>query len=155
MTKLACINQPQTGGGVAFPFIALGFCLTLGAAFSSGSMSDEASAQSLSILRTGTGEATVSLSLSLQVPATSARLSFEFGFATDERPELGAFLDSFSLTLRTTDTVSTSLLLTSDESGVTWAPDSPPALALDPNSLDRNPIPFPSFGSALEKKLSS
>ena len=136
------------------PFLGLGLSLALVAAADTALTGDGEPLLGLNVLRTGGGESILSLTLPFQVPTTPARLSFEFGFATDERLEPDTFFDSFSLTLRTSDAASTALLLTSDLFGVRWAPDNPFGLMLDPDSIERRAIPFPAFGAALERKSS-
>jgi len=44
----------------------------------------------------------------------SARLVFNFGFATDETPSAGTFLDSFSVTIQDAAQRFTAIYLTSD-----------------------------------------
>jgi len=108
-----------------------------------------------STLRTGTGQPLVSLSLSLEIPAApSSRLTFDFGFATAESPVPETFLDSFSISLQRKDLSATALLLTADSFGLDWAPPNPAGLLLNPDSIKREPIPFPSFGAELPQKFS-
>jgi hypothetical protein len=76
------------------------------------------------VLRTGAGEPLISRSLPLAIPATTPlpKLSFEFGFATDELNTPQTFFDSFSISLQGPEPATTLLLLTADLLGVTWAP---------------------------------
>ncbi|MCX8090558.1 MAG: hypothetical protein N3I86_06410 [Verrucomicrobiae bacterium] len=101
-------------------------------------------AQGIIVLQTGGGLPLVSSSQMLEVPtgADGLPLQFEFGFATDEFVIPGAFLDSLTVTVQ--DAMARTLVLFSaDAAGVIWAPPTPGALFVDPNSILRVPVPFP------------
>jgi hypothetical protein len=78
-------------------------------------------------------------------PTTPPPLQFEFGFATDETPGPGNIFDSFTLTLQDNALNHTVVLLTADANGIVWAPPTPGTLFLDPNSITRSAISFPSL----------
>ncbi len=75
-----------------------------------------------------------------EVPALEFEptLELEVGFSSEEPEAFGAFLDSFSLTLQTTDGVSTAVLVTMDPTGAVWAPETPGGVAVD--LLDLNTL---------------
>ena len=98
------------------------------------------------LLETGGGQPLVSVSL--PVPAfpdsTLAPLEFRFAFGTDEVFSPGSIFDSFTITLQDDAKTLTLLLLTADASGVIWAPATPGAIALDPDSIARSAANYPS-----------
>lgn len=85
--------------------------------------------------------------------AESARLLFEFAFATDEVPAPGSFLDSVAFTLQTGNSSSTAILLTMDASGLSIAPSTPGGVTINPAMLLVTPVAF--FGSAGDPTMRS
>jgi hypothetical protein len=81
------------------------------------------------------------------------RLVFDFGFATDERPTPGAFLDSFTVTIQNMAQSLSAVYLTVDASGVAWAPVTPGALFIDPASISANPIAYPNLQPILANRV--
>jgi hypothetical protein len=75
-------------------------------------------------LQTGQGTALQRVSVPLAIPTNypAAGLRFEVAFGTDEFIVGGEFVDSFTLTLRTTNRSHTVTLLTVDRFGATWLP---------------------------------
>jgi hypothetical protein len=75
-------------------------------------------------LQTGQGTALQRVSMPLPIPTNvpAAGLRFEVAFGTDEFIVGGEFVDSFTLTLRTTNRSHTVTLLTVDRFGATWLP---------------------------------
>jgi hypothetical protein len=89
-------------------------------------------------LRTGSGALTTTVqTFSVDQLQPAGLLSFVFGFSTEERPTAGQFLDAATITFQTPDQATTLVCLTADANGVTWAPSSPGANPLDPNSITR------------------
>ena len=108
----------------------------------------------LTVFRTGSGAPLLTLELDLGIPdlEREPRLEFTFGFATDE-PELsGTFFDSFSVTLERADRQATALLLTSDRTGVLWAPLNPGGLVLPEEDLSVADVQFADLSPAFEFK---
>ena len=97
-----------------------------------------------STLRTGANQtlttATQTFNVDLLQPAN--RLQFAFGFATEEQPGPGQFLDSATVTFQDAGQTVTLVCLTVDGNGVVWAPVSPGATFLDPNDVKSSPVPF-------------
>lgn len=100
----------------------------------------------------GAGGPLLSRSWSFTVPATNRqpRLTLEFGFATDETLVPTLIPDAFTVTVQASDASVAAVLLTADRSGVAWAPSSPGALTLDPASIQRASIGFPSLQPGLD-----
>jgi len=105
---------------------------------------------------TGGGQPLISEVRSIFVDAGSQqpRLVFDFGFATDETPSPGAFLDSFSVTLQSSDQSISAVYLTADASGVAWAPAAPGGVFIDPSSIFASAIPYPALQPALANQTS-
>jgi len=84
-------------------------------------------------LDTGTGVALQRVSFPLVVPTNqpAAALRFDVAFATEEQIVGGEFVDSFTVTLRTTNRAHVATVLTVDRFGVAWVPGGPGGL-LDP-----------------------
>ena len=103
------------------------------------------------VFRTGSGQTLQSLGLPIQTPVATATptLTFEFGFATAETEATNTFFDSFSLTLQTTNLMTTALVLTADRTGVAWAPMTPGALPISPEDIERDAVPFANLSPAL------
>lgn len=76
---------------------------------------------------------------------TAPVVLFDFGFATDEVPGPGSFLDSFTVSFQGGSTSQTAVLLTADASGVLWAPPSPGAISLTEGQIQRQAITPPSL----------
>ena len=109
---------------------------------------------SLTVFRTGSGEPFLPLALELSVPdlEVEPRLTFTFGFATAE-PELpGTFSDSFSVTFEQVDHRATALLLTSDRTGVLWAPLNPGGLVLPHGAISFTEAAFADLAPLFEFK---
>ena|SRR5438093_6400189 len=94
------------------------------------------------VLRTGGGSVTETYPLLFPASVDNVRLQFNFGFGTDETPQGGQLLDSFTVTLQDNSMQSTAIYLTADASGVAWAPATPGTISMDPNSINRSPISF-------------
>ncbi len=94
------------------------------------------------VLRTGNGPVTETYPLLFPGSVDNLRLQFNFGFGTDETPQGGQLLDSFTVTLQDSRMESTAIYLTIDASGVLWAPPTPGTIGMDPNSISHSPIPF-------------
>lgn len=99
------------------------------------------------VLRTGGGVPLVSATQSVFVPGsiTAPELLISIGFATAETWTPGSILDSVSLTLRDPALLNTAIFTTIDGAGTLWAPATPGGLAIDPDSIIRSTIPFPSL----------
>jgi hypothetical protein len=83
------------------------------------------------VLRTPIEGALTSFAVKLDLsPVRPQILSFDFGFSTVEAASLSGFLDSFSITLQTTNGNATALLATIDRSGLQLAPPNPGGLVL-------------------------
>ena len=79
-------------------------------------------------------------------------LSFDLGFATDEQPTPGTFLDSFTVSIQDNAQRFSAVYLTIDGSGAQWAPPSPGALTLDSASIARIPIAYPDLQPSLPQQ---
>jgi len=92
-----------------------------------GMASMAAQAAAPTLLETGQGAALQRVTLPLTIPTNfaSASLRFDFSFGTDEQIVPGEFLDSLTISLRTTNRAHVATVLTVDRFGVTWAPDGP------------------------------
>lgn len=86
-------------------------------------------------------------------PSAPVPLEFEFGFATDEAFGPGGFFDSVTLTLQDQAMNHTLIIATADAGGFAWAPATPGALEVDPNSIIRTPIGFPSLTPVLNLRV--
>lgn len=100
---------------------------------------------------TGNGQSLVSEVQSILVESglQQPRLVFDFGFATDETPAPGSFLDSFTVTLQDSAKSFSAVYLTADATGVAWAPPTPGALLVDPASITARPIAYPNLPPGL------
>ena len=98
------------------------------------------------VLRTAGNGPLVSATQSVFVPGgiTAPELLISIGFATAETWTPGSILDSVTLTLRDQLSLNTAIYTTIDGSGTLWAP-TPGGLAIDPDSIVRSSIPFPSL----------
>lgn len=70
-------------------------------------------------------------------------IQFAFGFSTDEEPAPGVFFDSFTLSLAEVQGSLTAILNTTDRAGAFWAPGGDGTIIVSPDSINRQPIPFP------------
>ena len=110
-------------------------------AFSLSLWTSLASASSLGpaplVLQTGSGSALNRVTIPIVVPTnySSASVSFEVSFGTDERPIAGEFLDSFTVSLRNSDRTVVATVLTVDRFGATWRPVSPGAAEIPQRDL--------------------
>ncbi len=99
-------------------------------------------------LDTGTGVALQRISLPLVIPTnqSAAGLRFDVAFGTDEQIVGGEFVDSLTVTLRTTNRSHVITVLTVDRFGLAWFPGGPGSL-LDPARdlfvTPANPFPGP------------
>ena len=100
---------------------------------------------------TGGGQPLVSDVRPLFVDASlvQPRLQFNFGFATDESFVPNSILDSFTVTIQSSNQLYTAVYLTADASGVVWAPATPGALVIDPATIDFQAIAYPSLQPVL------
>ena len=120
-------------------------CLAL--AFSSAMSPCLAQGSTETILRTGGGAPLTTVEERLSPPGVTPAplLMFRFGFATDETFAPGGFLDSFSVSLRNTNTGAAAILATADASGFYWAPFTPGGVAIAESAIARQPVEFPSL----------
>ena len=111
------------------------------------SASPVAAQDALTLLNTGAGQPLVSEARPLFVDGAlvEPRLLFDFGFATDEAVALGAFLDSFTITIQDSNQVFTALYLTADAAGTVLAPPTPGTVVVDPASISLAPLPYPNL----------
>jgi hypothetical protein len=125
-------------------------CLAVGLALL-GSLQSPLAQGTLTVQNTGSGQVLVSEVRSVFVDANSLqpRLLFDFGFATQEVPTPGVFLDSYTVTIQTPDQLATALYLTADGQGVDLAPPTPGALVINPQSLTLLPITYPTIQPVL------
>lgn len=86
------------------------------------------------VLETGRGLVLERSVLPVEVPVNvpSAALRFEVAFGTDELLLPGEFVDSLTVTLRTTNRSHSVTLMTVDRFGVVWAPGALPGGLLEP-----------------------
>ncbi len=107
----------------------------------------------MTVLQTGGGQPLVTSQQALDLnglPAPS--VAFEFGFATQEVPTPGVFLDSFTVSLQ--DAAShTAVLVTADASGVLWAPPSSGAVTLTDSQIQRVAVAPPTGAPVLGNGL--
>lgn len=103
---------------------------------------------------TGGGQPLVSevRSLSLNGILGQSFLRFDFGFATDEVPAAGTFLDSFSVSVQDAAQSFSAIYATADATGVSWAPPTPGTLFIDPASILVSPISYPNLQPVLGKQ---
>jgi hypothetical protein len=97
-------------------------------------------------LETGQGTALQRVSVPLAIPPnySAAGLRFDVAFGTDDLIIGGEFVDSFTLTLRTTNRSDTVTLLTVDRFGATWLPGNSGGLLDAARDLHFAPAePFP------------
>jgi hypothetical protein len=106
------------------------------------------------VLNTGGGQPlqTESRQLSLDPLLIQPSLVFNFGFATDEAFAPGTFLDSFTVTIQTTDSQFTAVYLTTDASGTVLAPATPGALAIAPTTVSLGSIAYPPLSPLLSRQ---
>src|SRR5262245_54023775 len=93
--------------------IAVGLQLSIAGALPQGTLP--------AVLRTGSGPPLVSDVRTFQAPTNSGEvlLRFEIGFSTEENPQPGLFLDSFTVTLQSGNTSALPVLcFTMDSAGV-------------------------------------
>jgi hypothetical protein len=90
-------------------------------------------------LQTGTQTLTINPLTDLPV------LAFNFGFATDEVPAPGVFLDALTVTIETADGGLILIPATLDASGPQWAPPTPGTVPLAPESVQVAAAQFPSL----------
>lgn len=77
-------------------------------------------------------------------------LRFQIAYSTDEEVVPGAFLDSATASLQAVNDLSAVLILaTLDRTGAIWAPESPGAISIDPNSIQRSAISVPALQPVL------
>src|SRR5258708_2925337 len=98
-------------------------------------------------VRTGGTQSLISTSQPLATLSfpNAAPLQFDFAFGTDEVFAPNTIFDSFTITLQDNSFQSTFVILTADASGVAWAPPTPGALVVDPDSIQRSAISFPAL----------
>jgi hypothetical protein len=109
------------------------------------------------VLVTGTGQPLVTESRTIQTLSNAGemRLSVHLGFSTEETSQPGIFADSFSLTLQPANSsLAPILYFTMDAGGVVWAPPSPGTFPIDPDSILRTPVSFPTLNPELPNQLS-
>lgn len=105
------------------------------------------------VLQTGGGKPLVSQQEVLPANAiSSAALTFDFGFSTDETPTPGLFLDSFTVSIEDPSSA-TAVLATIDASGTVWAPSSPGAIVLSESDIQRRAIVPPGMQPILDKGM--
>jgi hypothetical protein len=104
---------------------------------------------------TGGGQSLVSevRSLSIDPSLQQPSLVFNFGFATDEIPSPGTFLDSFTVTLEDVAQRISVVYLTADATGIAWAPPTPGAWSMDPASITHSLISYPSLQPVLTNRI--
>lgn len=113
-------------------------------------------ASGFDVLHTGGGQPLVTTvrTGAVAIATTDVLLQFDFGFDTDETASPGPFFDSITATLQSAVNPTVALvLLTADASGVNWAPASPGALPLAPDTIARTPITPPSLQPVLASRL--
>ncbi len=104
-------------------------------------------AQNRRLETTAGGDPLQTESLRLVVPAVTLPqvLSFDFSFATDERPAPGAFLDSLTFSVQMIEQRKLALLLTIDGSGLKLAPNTPGAVVFNLEALKAASVAY--FGA--------
>ena len=111
-----------------------------------------ASAQgTITVLNTGSGQPLVSAVRPLLVDGggVQPRLLFNLGFATDETATPGAFLDSFTVTIQDSNQVFTTIYITADAAGFVVAPPTPGTVVIDPATISKDPLDYPSLNPVL------
>jgi hypothetical protein len=78
---------------------------------------------------------------------------FNFGFSTDEFFSGGRRSDSISVTLQSGDGLTTALILTTDLTGVNWAPSNPGGVFINPDEISRTPIAIPGFAQGFSTRF--
>jgi hypothetical protein len=107
----------------------------------------------LDVVRTGDAGSLTILRSGLIADSQSPFLRFQFGFATEEQIVPDVFLDSITASLQVVgDPSATLVLFTVDRSGANWAPFSPGAIPLHPNSIQRQVTAFPSLQPQLDQR---
>ena len=76
-------------------------------------------------------------------------LQFNFGFATDEAFLANQILDSFTISIQSTDQQFTAVFLTTDASGTVLAPATPGAVEVPASTISLTPIPYPPLAPIL------
>jgi len=96
-----------------------------------------------------------SSAMPLTIPSLSLQpiLLFDFGFATHEFFLGGRRSDSFSFTLQSSDGLTTALILTADQTGVTWAPPNPGDLFISPDEISRTSLAVPGFAQGFSTRF--
>ena len=115
-----------------------------------------ASAQGvLTVLNTGGGQPLMSEARPLFVDATlvQPRLQFNFGFATDEAFVPNTILDSFTVTIQSSNQLFTAVYLTTDASGMVLAPPTSGGLVVDPATISSDALAYPSLNPVLLHRL--
>lgn len=109
----------------------------------------------LTVLNTGGGQPLVSEVRPLFVDAAllQPRLLFNFGFATDETFVPDTFLDSFTVTIQSSNQLFTAVYLTTDASGTILAPPTPGTLVIDPATITTSALAYPSLQPILANQL--
>ncbi len=95
-----------------------------------------------STLQTGGGPLTTSTQTFPVSLLPNNQLLLSFGFATQEQPVAGQFLDAATITLQGITGSPTAIFLTVDAGGVLWAPSSPGALPLNPADWAATPLSY-------------
>lgn len=108
------------------------------------------------VLFSGGTQPLLTVERQLDVPSSAISaplLTFHFGFSTEEIFEPGDIFDSFSVLLRNPTSGATGFLLTTDASGIVWAPTMEGGFQLDPEKIVRQSIPFADVDPNLSRKL--
>ena len=103
------------------------------------------------VLHTGDGSplTTITQPLFVDPSIRSPTLAFDVGFSTEETPQPNVFLDSFTLTLQDKNKTFTTVYLTVDASGFSWAPSASGPVLIFPESVARRAITFPNLDPSL------
>ncbi len=136
-------RQSRERGGGLSRGLACALCLVAGTGFlcAQGTFTP---------LQTGSGQPLVSDQVPVPLPGVIAPVVlFDFGFATDETPAPGVFLDSFTVTLEDPSSGATIVVATVDASGVVWAPLTPGAIGIPDADILRGPIAPPAASPVL------
>lgn len=146
---------PEPPAGGSFPEMwghAFGW-LAISAAFLFGPQSGQAQG-TIIFHNTGGGQPLVTEVRSIFIDAglQQPHLVFDFGFATDETSAPGSFLDSFTVTIQDSAQHFSAVYLTADATGVSWAPQTPGALLIDPVSISSNPLTYPNLQPVLANR---
>jgi len=97
------------------------------------------------VLRTGEGMPVNSAVQSLDASGGGTAVQFAFGFSTDEEPTPGLILDSFTLSLAEAEGSLSVIFNTIDRTGSVWGPVTPGTIFVSPDSIARQPTPFPNL----------